>query len=149
MIIGSEKLDAFCRAIDNYDGDDYDEFCKRSIADKANEMGISAHALFVVFDAWCLTKMRVIVNCNKHNCISLDFANAVEPSLGRDVACALFDFGVTEFYYSCAAGGAAESIGELESAAGPFHLRGVCPVARRKRNGELAFTPAFYLRIGE
>ena len=111
MIIGSERLDAFCRALDNFLDNERDGNGKAVdlVCELAQKVGVPTSSIWHVYHAWNAARARRRVERDIFGRVILDFAFGFESVLWKDIAKSLHFWGVDEFTYSCKAGGAQDA----------------------------------------
>lgn len=117
MIVGSKKLDAFCRALDNFldDERDGDEKARDLVCELAQKVGVTTSSIWNVYHAWETTRTRRIVGRDSFfGGVILDFVCGFECCSGKDIAKSLHFWGVDEFTYSCKAGGSQDACFALQ-----------------------------------
>ena len=129
MIIGSERLDDFCRALDNFLDDERDgeEKAKDLVRELARKVGVFEPAIWCVHHAWEMTRARRIAAQDMGRVI-LDFACGFDCSFGIEVSKLLHFWGVKEFTYSCNVGGACDACFGLQG--GLYQIDGVCQIVK-------------------
>ena len=132
MIIGSERLDAFCRALDNFLDDERDGEGKAVdlVCELANKVGVPTSSIWHVFHAWTTTKQRRVLNPIGRTII--DFSCGMFPTEALGIGLVLKFWDVDEFLYSCPAGAAQVACYFIQG--NDFRIDRVCRVVATTRS---------------